>query len=130
MDREGEGNLHQGLIPQFFFYELADDTGHAQADLGKFNEQIHGGHFQQVVCLNVVHGEVVIYILAGHIFLVQQHQSGCVEDIVLVVGAQGQIVQVGTGADENVLNFPERIKMYVVKPFRFPDKPQINFVFL
>ena len=48
-----KAKAHRHLTKRAFIqlsaYKLPDDTGYTQADSGKVDEQVHGGHFQNTV---------------------------------------------------------------------------------
>ena len=73
--------------------------------------------------------QIIVNILTGNIFFVQQHQRGGLQDVFPVVGAQGEVIQIGLCCHKNIFNFTQRIKMNMMIPLRFSDQPQIDFIF-
>ena len=70
MDGNIQGYFDQSAVFQFFLDKFFDDASHSQTDLGKFDQQIHGGHLDGVVEMDLVFDKIIVDVAAGHIFLV------------------------------------------------------------
>ena len=68
--RKFQGNRHldQLLFSQFFFHEFPYDTGYAQADPGKFDQQIHRGNLQDIGKFHAMLQKNSVDILPGDVF--------------------------------------------------------------
>ena len=104
MDGDFQGDLHQTAGIQLLLYQLLDDAGHAQADLGKFNQQVHGGYLQDLFWLYLIFFQVFVYMVAGHIALVKEHDIAAGKQICIHALPQVQIIQITAGRYEGVLN--------------------------
>ena len=59
--------LHQFSCLQIVFDKFLNDASHAQSDPDKLDQQIHGGHFQQVVGLDLIERHIFVHIVTGNI---------------------------------------------------------------
>ena len=128
-DLRAQGDLGQETGLQFLLNEFSDDTGDPEADLGEFDEHVHGTDFQERVQFDPVFFQGGVDVLAGDVRVVGQHEDG--------VGLQGfcqtaaafaylKVFQVGMGADEGVLDALERLVVTVEFSGGAPDQAEVD----
>ena len=79
MDRNVQRDFDQPSPVKIFPDEFPYHTADAQADTGKFDQKVHVGDLQKMSGLDVVSDHILIDILPGYIFSVQEHDGGCGE---------------------------------------------------
>ena len=78
-DRASQPDFHQAAIVQVLLYKFPDHASHSQADSGKLNEQVHGGHLQRMVHRNPAGFQIIVNVGAGNVVPVQKHDIAYLE---------------------------------------------------
>ena len=120
------GNFDQSAFLQFLFDKFADDTGCTDANLGKFDQQVHGADLQNLIGFDLVPVEIVIDILAGDILLVKQHQGSRKKQIGICMLPDGEVIQIRLGSDKGILDLLQGQKGKCTMMLRSTDQANID----
>lgn len=85
VNRDIQRNFNELAFFQFFLYKFFNDTADSKTYFGEFDEKFHGGGLNCMMRLEMICGQVIINVLAGHVMLVQEHERTLFKKLSAVV---------------------------------------------
>ena len=77
----------------------------------------------------MVERKIIVNILPGNVFFIQQHQCSGLQHVLPVIGPQRQVIQIRLGRYKDIFDLAQRIKMNMVITLRLSDQSQVDLIF-